>query len=697
MRISTIGISSADSSKKARRRSKSELFMIHRHSLFTYLLFIILLSSSFVLGIVILGNRNLTSNMIREHQMEKFKLMTQTASDEIEIRLTSVEEVINRNARLFRDQDPHSREEATKILGQSLEAFPTIFAMEIIFADTEAEQVKEAGYAALYAYRHSQDLPASGREKQGGRDDPESVHHSYEIVDRSDVSGDYGSQWYIQPMKSGEPTWSPPYYDPQINVLMITYSVPIYDRPGHIEAIMTADVSLEWLNRLIDTFDIGKSGEPVLLTSDQIIYRSKTETDKGPHLVDFVDVIAGLESVTDTKDVKGDNFTSMFDVLKKEKAGEVRFSNPMNNEKTFLYFATLPKISWKLGCLVLEKDVMATVGRTTNLIIRLWLLGVFLLIVPSFLIARSVARPLSILTNSAQNVALGNFDEPLPTIGGTGEIPQLFSAFDTMRSNLKRYINDIAEVAAKEANMKSQLQIAHSIQQGMVPKDFESARKANLDIFAQMTPAQEVGGDLYDYQVLDDGRIYFGLGDVSGKGVPASIFMAMGKTLIHSGIQQDGNPAQVLTWVNRQLVTGNDAGLFITALCGVYDPHRHEITVSCAGHNPPLIRHANGLTEKIDITNGKFPLAIMENVEYENFTFPLPPGGVFFIYSDGVTDAADPGGNYFGEENLRKCLGLAPTDTVRALVESIMSEIKTFADGAKQSDDITILAFKETA
>ncbi len=667
--------------------------MIHRYSLFTYLLLIILISSSFVLGIVIFGNRNLTGSMLRDHQMEKFKLMTQTASDEIELRLTNVEEVIRRNAHLFRDQEPHSREEAIKILEQSLVTFPTIFAMEIIFTETEAEQIEKAGFTALYAYRDSQELITPD---ENGQEIDETKLHSFNVVDRTDLATDYKAEWYVKPLVLGEPTWTSPYYDPQINVLMITYSVPVYDRPDHIEAIMTADVSLEWLDQLVDTFDIGKSGEPVLITPNEIIYRSEVETEKQPYMIDITDAIAEFETVAEEKKLKSQKSTNMFDVLKEGNSGEIRFINPYDGEKTFLYFATLPKISWKLGCFVLEKNMLGTVRRTTNLIIFSGLIGVLLLIFPSFFIARSVARPLSVLSNAARSVARGNFEEPLPKIKGKGEIPQLFGAFDKMRCDLKRYVSDIADRAAQEANMRSQLQIAHSIQQGMVPKDFESARRAKLDIFAEMTPAQEVGGDLYDYKVLDDGRIYFGLGDVSGKGVPASLFMAMGKTLIQSAIQRDGNPAHALTWVNRQLSSGNEAGLFITVLCGVYDPKKREITVCCAGHNPPYIRLEDGTVQKIDVANGKFPLAIMDDVEYENFIIPLPPKSTFFIYSDGVTDAANPSGEYFGEENLEKYLRLAPGSSAQALVESMMSEIRTFANGAKQSDDITILAFRET-
>ena len=160
---------------------------------------------------------------------------------------------------------------------------------QVLLIGTEpVEQVEEAGYTALYAYRRSQVLSVPEKEDQISEEEL----NSFEIVDRIDLDADYSSEWYNKPIILGEPTWTSPYYDPQINVLMITYSVPVYDRPDHIEAVMTADVSLEWLDQLIDTFDIGKSGEPVLITPDQIIYRSEVESEKGPSMCDINDAIA---------------------------------------------------------------------------------------------------------------------------------------------------------------------------------------------------------------------------------------------------------------------------------------------------------------------------------------------------------------------------------------------------------------------
>lgn len=667
--------------------------MVHRYSLFYYLLLIILVSSSIVLGIVIFGNRNFMSRILLSHQAEKFEYMTQAATEGIELRLTNVEGAIRRNAYLFTEEMSHSRKDAEQILRQTLGSFPTIYAMEIIFTQDALDVASESGFHAIYAFRKSPKSLTSEAEQQ-----EESELSAFEIVDREDIETDYAAAWFTEPMSQQKAVWSQPYTDPQIDVLMITFSVPVF-HDGKIEAIMTADVSLEWLDHLIETFPISETGIPILITPDQIIYRSEQGSKNTLSLVDFADVEA--EDVVEVEVANGKRQTqtvpqiNLSEFLRSSPSGKILFTNPMDQEPSWLYYSTLPKISWKLGCIVSEKKTLESVHRMTHWLIRAGLIGVVLLMLPSFWIARSVARPLAQLSNCAHHVAAGQFDEELPKLNGNGEIPQLFNAFDTMRGDLKRYIHDITEAAANEANMHSQLQIAHSIQQGMVPKNFEPARQGHLDLFAQMTPAQDVGGDLYDYDVLDDGNVYFCLGDVSGKGIPASLFMAIGKTLIRSAIQRDGDPAHALTWVNNQLMANNEAGLFITALCGVYNPQKHEIIISCAGHNPPFIRNTDGRTEMVNITNGKFPLAIMEDVDYENFRIPLPNGSTFFIYSDGVTDAANPAGDYFGEANLQKFLGTAPDDSTKSLVESMMTEITRFADGAKQSDDITILAFKE--
>lgn len=642
--------------------------MIHRYSLFSYLLIIILISSSIVLGLVILGNRNLMSRVLFSSQEEKFRFLTKTASAELELRLSSVEEAIKRNGLLFMEAENRPREKSIGILTQTLGAFPSIFAMEIIFAENEKDQMERNGFQAIYAWR-------------------DNSNRSIKVDDRSDPATDYQSEWFTRPVEKKESVWSSPYYDPQINVLMITYSVPVFNVNGEIEAIMTADVSLEWLDRLLDTLPIGTSGEPILITSDHVIYRSESKGNYDESLLKLA------RDKTDPENQK--TYANLIECLKKSDAGQIRFCRATKKEDSWLYFSTLPKIGWKLGCVIPESEIFGIVRKMNHRIVFFGICGILLLIFPSFWIARSVAHPLWQLSRCAHEVADGRFDAELPMMSGNGEIPKLFCAFDSMRGDLKRYIHDLTESTKAEERLHSQLLVARSIQTDMVPKNFDVAAKGKIDLYAMMKPAQEVGGDLYDFAVLDEDHFYFCVGDVSGKGIPASLFMAVGKTLIRSAIQTDRDPAKALTRVNKELMENNKAGLFITALCGIYHMDSRELEIACAGHNPPFLLGNDGHPKMIKDDNAQFPLAIMDDVEYSKFMIPIASGETFFLYTDGVTDAVNPADDFFGETNLVDRLTNIPKNDVKTLVEAMMREIEIFADGAKQSDDITILAFRQ--
>ena len=694
--------------------------MVHRYPLFYYLLIIILVSSSIVLSLVLFGNWTQINKILMSHQKERFRLMTKAASEEIEVRLSNVEGAIARNALLFEENRDYSRENAIQIFRQTLSAFPTIFAMEIIFLEDEKEVMNQSGFKAIYAWRRGEKSHSLDAEKQNACE-----LSNVEIVDRKDLETDYSSEWFTKPIKDRGNVWSMPYKDPQIGVFMITYSVPVYKENKEILAIMTADVSLEWLDNLIDSFPIGNAGDPILITPEEIIFRTVEPADTVEAENSFVDKVkpcdkddrhvkVGDALADNYRDAKKDKlklerisnedilasdmketYQNLAECLVNSEQGEIRYVTSDTHENAWLYFAMLPRINWKLGCVISEKVIQQNVSNMNFRIFLAGIAGILALIAPAFLIARSVSLPLKKLTECAQEVAGGNFEADLPQISGNGEIPKLIGSFDSMRSDLQRYIRDLTESTKNEERLNSQLRVASNIQLGMVPKNFAPAAEANVDISAQMKPAQEVGGDLYDFAVLDEKHFYFCIGDVSGKGIPASLFMAVGKTLIHSAIQRDFNPAKALTWVNNQLMENNDAGLFITALCGIYHMDTREIEIACAGHNPPFIVDADGKSQMLNIDNSKFPLAIMEDVEYDNFRIPLPKGSAFFIYTDGVTDAANPFGEYFGEDNLTDRLSKLPKGSVRSLVDYMMSEIITFADGAKQSDDITILALRD--
>ena len=267
-------------------------------------------------------------------------------------------------------------------------------------------------------------------------------------------------------------------------------------------------------------------------------------------------------------------------------------------------------------------------------------------------------------------------------------------AVDLMYLSCERFTENIKrEVEAKE-RIKSELRIARDIQMNMLPRKFPPfPGRKEFDIFAKMTAAKEVGGDLYDFFFVDDNRLCFLIGDVSGKGVPAALFMAISKALLKTEAMHGLSADEVLTRVNNVLAPDNDACMFVTVFCVIVDLETGNVEFSNGGHNPPLVSKGGGDFEYISIPKG-FVVGAMEDMKFKKGTFSLNAGDSIFLYTDGVTEAMNPESELFSEERLKNSLAKLKDRSIEEIVKGVRTDIKNFVREAPQSDDITILAFK---
>lgn len=264
-------------------------------------------------------------------------------------------------------------------------------------------------------------------------------------------------------------------------------------------------------------------------------------------------------------------------------------------------------------------------------------------------------------------------------------------AIDLIQLSIKRFIENLkAETAARE-RIESELRIAHEIQSSMLPTVFP--QRQEFELFAMMDPAKEVGGDFYDFFFVDENRLCCVIGDVSGKGVPAALFMAITKTLIKTVARQSLSTSEVLARVNNILCPDNQTCLFVTVFFLIIDIKSGMFEYTNAGHNPPLIVAADGGVEYMKIPGG-FVVGVMENVRCEDRKVQLKPGDTIFLYTDGVTEAMDPEQKQFSETRLKAALEKVKTAGPKEMIEAVRREVFSFARGASQSDDITMLAIK---
>ena len=271
------------------------------------------------------------------------------------------------------------------------------------------------------------------------------------------------------------------------------------------------------------------------------------------------------------------------------------------------------------------------------------------------------------------------------------EIQALSEAIKTMELEINEYIRDLTTVTAEKERIGAELNVATQIQADMLPRIFPAfPERTEFDIYATMDPAKEVGGDFYDFFLVDDDHLAVVIADVSGKGVPAALFMVIAKTLIKNHAQNKETPGDVFTQTNGQLCEGNDAGLFVTAWMGILEISTGKFTYVNAGHNPPLLKRAGGPFEWLKSRPG-FVLAGMEGVRYRENTLQLEPGDRLYLYTDGVTEATNGAQELYGEDRLQAALNEAPDLPVEELLPRIKNSIDTFVGDADQFDDITML------
>ena len=272
------------------------------------------------------------------------------------------------------------------------------------------------------------------------------------------------------------------------------------------------------------------------------------------------------------------------------------------------------------------------------------------------------------------------------------EVGILAEAFRSMVLDIDIYIDNLTRVTAEKERIGAELSIAAHIQSSMLPGKFPPfPERQEFDIYASMLPAKEVGGDFYDFFLIDENRLAVVIADVSGKGVPAALFMVITKTLIKNNAQAGKSPKQVFETVNDMLCKNNDESMFVTAFMGYYQIDTGRFVYVNAGHNPPLIRKGGGNYELLK-TKPSLMLAFFEDAAYKEEEIALCPGDIIYLYTDGVTEAMNPAQDMFGEQRLAWTLDSTEKMPPEEILRLVKSEVDSFADGEEQSDDITMLA-----
>ncbi len=388
-----------------------------------------------------------------------------------------------------------------------------------------------------------------------------------------------------------------------------------------------------------------------------------------------------------------------------------------NEEELIVSYSHLKNANWEYGLVIPLQEVIApalqieqnileltgngeqTINQTTlSFIIVFALIFVLALIAAALgtsLVAKRITKPIDVLVGGVQQISGGNLEAKIELNTGD-EISVLANSFNKMTDELKLHIEGIAKITAEKERLSTELNVATRIQASMLPSIFPAfPNRKEFDIFATMKPAKEVGGDFYDFFMVDEDHLAIVIADVSGKGVPAALFMVIAKTIIKNNAQAGLSPEKILEEANCQLLDNNEESMFVTVFIGVYELSTGKFTYSNAGHNPPLHLSKGRGWNWLDTKPG-FVVAGMEGMQFEAQEIILQEGDMLYLYTDGVTEAQNRNGDLYSEPRLLQAINHINYED-RSL-EELLKEIKTnmdfFVNGAEQADDITMLVLK---
>ncbi len=271
------------------------------------------------------------------------------------------------------------------------------------------------------------------------------------------------------------------------------------------------------------------------------------------------------------------------------------------------------------------------------------------------------------------------------------ELDRITASFSSMVGELDRYMEEIRSTAAEKANLETEMGLAVDIQCGVLPDKFPV--RSDMVLFASMTPAKDVGGDFYDFFMIDEDHIALVVGDVSGKGVPAALFMMMSSIVIRGFAKNHRDPAKALAEANNEICRNNNEEMFVTAWLGILDLRTGILKAANAGHEYPFVKHAGGSFEKLDDEHG-FILGGLENMVYHTYEVKLEPGASVFVYTDGLPEASDSSRSMFGTDRIGVSLNRDPDSSPEALIERMSADVNEFVADAPQFDDLTMLCLE---
>ena len=492
----------------------------------------------------------------------------------------------------------------------------------------------------------------------------------------------FEKEWYAKAKREMTDSWTDPYCDhtelddPMMDTgMLISFCKPMLMADSTFIGVISLDISLRRLSE--ELFDVKPYENAYCVVTGK----------EGAYLVHpDVDKLMYHSLFSDAEEISSPELAELGEAMMRQEEGKRVIS--LEGDNYYIFFQPIPTTGWSMAIFCPESDIFGayhTLQRNLLLTIVAVLLVMFFLFV--WLIRRQLA-PLGRLAAEADYIASGDFDRSLPPVGHNDEIGMLNRSFEHMQASLVQKIKQLTETTASRERMERELQIARNIQMGMVPHEFDLSPK--IDLYASMMPAREVGGDLYDFFV-QDGKLFLCIGDVSGKGVPASLIMAVSRAMFRFAARQDLSPEEIASRINDIVSEKNDQMVFVTMFIAAVDLETGVMEYCNCGHNAPVLLRGN--TAEFLECKPNTAVGILPGFDYEGQRVDLKDQ-VLFLYTDGLNEAENEAHEQFGNDKMLAVLSGEPFTDAMSIVKRLSRAVNAHVAGAEPSDDLTMLCLK---
>ena len=520
-------------------------------------------------------------------------------------------------------------------------------------------------YFSAYS-KHSGD---SIRTIQGGSD-----NYQYFFMD-----------WYLMPQLLDHPCWTEPYVDLDVatntSEMVTSYCQAIKNNEGKLIGVINTSLSLNWLSQTISAVKPYPNSYSIMIGRGGTYFVHPDSTK-----------ITRQSIFTQTIE---DNDTAMANLGHAMQCGEegIKRMN-IGGKDSYVFYKPLGKTGCSMAIVCPESDIFGGFDRLRRTVMSIVTVGLLLMLYFFIRIITRELQPLRRLAKEAETIASGNFDTKLPELQRTDEIGQLSNSFAGMQKSLVRYIDELKDTTAEKASIESELQVASGIQMGMLPKDFPTSQERDdVQLYASLTPAKDVGGDLFDFYIRDE-KLFFCIGDVSGKGVPASLFMAVTRSVFRTVSAHESMPDRIVATLNATMADMNETNMFVTLFVGVLDLPTGRMRYCNAGHDAPLlVGQGVGMLP----CDSNIPAGFMPSWKYTLQETQIFTGTTIFLFTDGLTEAEDSTHALFKMERVNEVAKQALAnhqEEPRQLIAVMTDAVHQFVGDAEQSDDLTMMAIQ---